>query len=397
MKVAVNTAKLLRNVPLPDEIATVHDNAVVVDMGTGTTRIGFSGDDAPRLQLPTVYGVSPDGTVETFGKAYKRRDTIPIQNVMERGLIKQWDGVEHLLSYIDTLLGISKDPNTPLLLSEAALVPREQREEVVKILFEKHHVAGLYFSSAPVLSLYASGRTSGMAIEMGHGACHTVPVFEGYALFHSILQLDFGGDDLTNWMGKQISKGGHTFPPHHQRDIWQYVKELHCPVASDRSAFTSSVAEANRGDVAFHTLPDGTVVNLGTERYLPCEAFFDPNLILSDKDLAIPVSPGGRRGIHQLALESTRKCDQDVSPLLFSNVVLSGGSSLFRGLPDRIHRELQELAPAEKVRVFASTERKNAAFVGGSILASLPTFQEMWITKGDYDEIGPAVAHRNCF
>lgn len=392
MKIAVNTAKLLRNVPLPDEIATVHDNAVVVDMGSGSTRIGFSGDDAPRLQLPTCVGTAADGTVETFAKAYKHRDTVQVQNVMERGLVKNWDGVEHLMSYIDNLLGISKDPNTPLLLTEAALVPREQREELVKILFEKHHVSGLYFGTAPVMSLYASGRTSGMVLEMGHGTCHTVPIFEGFALFHSILQLDFGGDDLTSWVGKTITKGGVTFPPHHQRDVWQYMKELHCPVASDRSAYAAAVADSNKADAVHHTLPDGTVITLGTERYVPCESFFDPSLILESN------SPStSRRGIHQLALDSTRKCDQDVAPLLFGNVVLSGGSSLYRGLPDRIHRELQELAPAEKVRIFASTERRNSAFVGGSILASLPTFQDMWVTKNDYDEIGPAVAQRNCF
>lgn len=395
MKIAVNTAKLLRNVPLPDEIATVHDNAVIADFGSGSTRIGFSGDDAPRLHLPTVFGTSSDGTVETFASAYKQRETIPVQPVIERGLVKNWEGMEHLLNHIDNLLGISKDPNTPLLLTEAALVPREQREELVKILFEKHHITGVYFASSPVLSLYASGRTSGMVLEMGHGSCHTVPVFEGFALYHSILQMDFGGDDLTSWMGKQISSHNITFPTHHQRDIWSYVKELHCPVASDRSAFTTAVNENNKGDVVYHTLPDGTVIPLGTERYLPCEAFFDPSLVVFDN----PGTPsaGLRRGIHQLAMDSTRKCDQDVAPLLFGNVVLSGGSSLYRGLPDRIHRELQELAPAEKVRIFASTERRNAAFVGGSIVASLPTFQEMWVTKADYDEIGPAVAHRNCF
>lgn len=399
MKVALNTAKLLRNVPLPDEIATVHDHAVVVDIGSCRTRVGFSGDDAPRLDMPTVVSAGNDGSMDCFTKAYKNRETVPIQPVLERGIVKNWEGMERLLGHLDNLLGISKDPNTPLLLSEAALVPREQREELVKILFEKHHVSGLYFASSPVLSIYASGRTSGMVVEMGHGTCHTVPIFEGFGLFHSILQMDFGGDDLTTWMGKALTKAGYEFPQHHCRDIWQYLKELRCPVSADRTSFAASVGESNKGDVVHHTLPDGKVVAIGTERYIPCESFFDPSLVLPSEVLngGGVLAQQARRGIHQLAFDSTRKCDQDVAPLLFGNVVVSGASSLFRGLPDRLHQELQELAPAERVRVFASTERHHATFVGGSILASLGTFQDMWVSKNDYDEIGPAVAQRNCF
>ena len=388
MKVAVNTAKLLRNVPLPDEIATVHDNAVIIDIGSGNTRIGFSGDDAPRLDVPTVYGQAPDGTVDVFAKAYKQRATIPLQNVVERGLVKNWDGMEHLLTHINNLLGISKDTNTPILLSE-------QREQMVQLLFEKQHVSTVYFATAPVLSLYASGRTSGMVVEMGHGTCHTVPIFEGFGLFHSILQLDFGGDDLTQWLGKNVSKitGSAPFPAYHQRGIFQYLKEVHCPVVADHSMFAGLTAESNKADVVHHTMPDNTVITLGTERYVACEAFFDPSLLT-------PGGGGGRdsqRGIHNLAVDSARKCDQDVAPILYGNIVLSGGSSLFSGLPNRLTQELQELAPSEKIRLFAATERRTSAFVGGSILASLPTFQDMWVTKADYDEIGPSVAQRNCF
>lgn len=392
MKVAVNTAKLLRNVPLPDEIATVHDTAVILDIGSGSTRIGFSGDDAPRLDVPTVFGQAPDGSVEVFGKAYKQRATIAPQNVVERGLVKNWDGMDHLLNYVNNLLGISKDTNTPVLLSEAALVPKEQREQMIQLLFEKHHLSTVYFATAPVLSLYASGRTSGMVVEMGHGTCHTVPIFEGFGLFHSILQLDFGGDDLTLWLGKHVSKVGRSFPAFHERSIFQYLKEMHCPVVQDHSMYAGLTAESNKGDVVHHTLPDNSVISLGPERYVPCEAFFDPMLLgLGGSE------KGPSRGIHLLAVDSVRKCDQDVAPILYGNIVLSGGSSLFPGLPNRLTQELQELAPSEKIRLFAATERRTSAFVGGSILASLPTFQEMWVTKADYDEIGPAVAQRNCF
>ncbi len=387
MKVAVNTAALLRNVPLPDEIEQIYDNAIVLDIGTQSTRIGFSGEDAPRLVAPTVISKTANGT-ECFQKAYKSRATQSIQHPLDRGLVADWEGMEAMMAHIHDQLNLGGDP-APLMLSEAALAPKEQREQMVQMLFETFEVKSLYFSSAPVLSLYASGRTTGLVVEMGHGTCHTVPVFEGFGLFHSILQMDYGGMDLTNWIGDHDSKAGYHFPSPYNVDIWAYLKEMHCPVVADRGAFAAATTESKRHDVVYHTLPDGTEVSLGIERYYVCESFFDPSLVGKS---------GG--GLHQLAVESVRKCDSDISPQLFSNVVLSGGGSLFNGLPDRLNKELHDLIPQEKVRVYASTERQSAAWVGGSILASLPTIQDMWVTKAEYDEAGDTrkgLATRNCF
>lgn len=401
MKIATNTARLIRNVPLPDEASTVHDSAVVLDIGSGETRVGLSGDFAPRLVARTVVGTGPGGQQECLQKAYKERENLKVSSVMERGLVKNWDGMEALLAHIDGLLGMSKDTNTPLLLTEAALVPREQREQITQILFEKIKVPAVYFSPAPVLGLYASGITSGLAVEMGHGTCHTVPVFEGFSLFHSILQSDMGGDDLTNWLGGKITAAGTTLPKPHQHEIWQYIKESNCAVFEDRQQY--STAMENRGVVASHTLPDGTVIHLGNEVYTVSESLFDPSLLKhgsTSNQATLPnySSTGSHKGIHQLAAESIRKCDQDIASLLAGNVVITGGGSLFSGFPERFNRELQDLMVTEKVRVQASTERKDAAFVGGSILASLPTFQDYFVTRADFNEYGSAqVTSRNCF
>lgn len=401
MKIATNTSKLLRNVPLPDEIATVHDNAVIVDLGSGTTRLGFSGDDAPRLTSRTVVGsakgnaASGDNSYlryECFNNAYKRRSELQISNVMERGLIANEDGLRALFHHIDTLLDIGKDTNTPVLITEGALIPRKQRETITQILFEEFRFPSLYFGVSPVMGLYASGRTSGLAIEMGHGTSHTVPIFEGFGLFHSILQMDFGGDDLTSWVGKTIAETNRcSFPPHNERDVWQYIKEVCCPVSTSRDAF-----EGSSQGIA-HTLPDGTIIQLGSERFIPCEALFDPSLIPTFIQRTGASAANATKGIHQLAAESIRKCDQDITSLLCNNIVMTGGGSLFAGLPERFNNEMQDLIPTERVKVWASTERELATFVGSSMLASLPTFQDMWVNGNDYREHGAQVTTRNCF
>eukprot|EP00760_Papus_ankaliazontas_P011905 PhM_4_TR15107/c0_g1_i1/m.63468/K05692/ACTB_G1; actin beta/gamma 1 len=391
MKVAVNTAKLLRNVPLPDEIATVHDNAVVVDIGSGFTRVGYSGDDSPRITIPTVAG-KPSGRgvdtsqVECWNKAHKARDRLSIIRPVDRGEVKDWDVMEKMLRsmYTDILKFEASEPNMPLLLSEAALVPREQRERLAQLLFENVGVQSLYFSLSPVMSLYSSGRTTGMVVEMGYGTCTTVPVFEGFGLFHSILQMKFAGSDLTQFMAETITKSGTKLAQADEKEVAAFVKEKLCEVPRDRETYHGLVAD--RDDTAEYELPDGTKVVIGPQRYTLCEALFDPSLCGHDA-----------KGIHQLAVDSTKKCDSDIGPSLYSNVMLAGGSSLFRGLADRLSRELTEAAPMEKVRVYAATERRNAAWVGGSIFASIPTFQEMWITKTEYEEVGARVVHRNCF
>ena len=92
------------------------------------------------------------------------------------------------------------------------------------------------------------------------------------------------------------------------------------------------------------------------------------------------------------------KCDLDIRKELFGNIVLSGGTTMFPGFSDRIQRELTSIAPPSlNVKVVAPPERKYSVWIGGSILASLSTFQEMWITKNEFDEAGPYVVHRKCF
>eukprot|EP01060_Flectonema_neradi_P008994 TRINITY_DN16437_c0_g1_i3.p1 TRINITY_DN16437_c0_g1~~TRINITY_DN16437_c0_g1_i3.p1 ORF type:complete len:421 (+),score=84.82 TRINITY_DN16437_c0_g1_i3:68-1330(+) len=420
MKLAVNTAKLLRNVPLPDEIVTVHDAAVVVDLGSGSIKVGFSGDDAPRQTVPCIEGKPVKGEKKGINKdmkdtyvcshAYKLREKLQITSPIKKGLVQEWgdplgvkerseSSIERIFSYIyDDLLKTNiQDPNQPLLLSEPVLTDltsaKENREKITEILFESLGIPSLYISQAPVLSLYSSGRTTGMVVEMGYGTCHTAPIFEGFPLFHSILQLDFGGMELTDMVVKMLADQGTKFPKCHERFIGSYIKETLCQIAEDRESYEQAVAD--KEDVKSLTLPDGVKVQLDSRRWDVAESLFNPGLLPGQED---------QRGIHHLALESVRKCDTDIAPSLFQNVILSGGTSMTAGLPDRLETEMLELTPTEKIKVHASTERSQATWIGGSILASLPTFQDLWVTRADYDEYGQQhpgqkrqIIHRNCF
>ena len=146
-------------------------------------------------------------------------------------------------------------------------------------------------------------------------------------------------------------------------------------------ATTSSDIEKN------YELPDGTMITVGAERFRCAEVLFQPNLIGKESD-----------GIHKLAFQSIQKCDIDIRRDLYTNTVLSGGSTMFPNIDARLKKEMQLLAPASvKCKIVAPAERKYSVWIGGSILSSLSSFQEMWITRNEYDELGPAIVHRKCF
>lgn len=409
MKVAANTAKLLRNVPLPDEVDVVHNNAAVLDMGSGSTRLGFAGDNAPRMKERTAYVKRPSGedvdpSLYCFDKAYNSGEAMP---VMHRGTVASWEGWEQLIERVDDMMLLSStDCNTPLLLSEGALVPMQQRQKMAEILYEKHRVSAMNFVLSPVLALYASGLCTGVSVELGHDQCHVAPVYQGFSLFHATHCLNLGGEDLTALLAANSQQLSPQISDRDQEGIYTYLKERYGRAADSYSSYQEIVDSGRH--VVEHVLPDGTVFQLGAERFTGPEVFFRPSLlprmndlpdetnVVSEVQLRTTSTP---RGIHELIVDSIKKCDQDLQPYFYDNILLSGGASLYAGLPRRVEAEVQSLLPpsAERVRVTAEIERRDAAFVGGSILASLPTLQELWVTKLEYDEVGSVAVVRGCF
>ena len=134
-------------------------------------------------------------------------------------------------------------------------------------------------------------------------------------------------------------------------------------------------------------LPDGKELTIGDLLIKTPECLFKPKMLGMD----IP-------GVHELIYQSIQKADLDLRRELYQSIYLSGGTTMFPGISERMSKEITALAPASiKVKIVAPPERKYSVWIGGSILASLSTFQSMWISKEEYDESGPSIVHRKCF
>lgn len=375
--------------------------AVVIDNGTGTIKAGIAGEDGPSHVFPSlvgrprVHGGEADAT--TSPSCYVGHAIPPTADMLasvgcplSRGIVTDWDDMEVLWNHaLHNELRVSPKDH-PVFFTEPALNLKSNRERTIQLMFEALGCLAAYISSQPVLSLYASGRTTGIVVDSGEGVTHVAPVYEGYAFPPTSARLELAGGDITqhlSWLLAAEAPASIISP-----DVAKAVKEKLCYIALD----VEEESQKQQENQPTFDLPDGTQLALTQA------ARFQAPEILFGQLSADAQSRRGSLGCSNSNIISTMydcimKSDVDLRKELYSNVVLTGGTTLLEGFADRVARELTALAPSSvHVKTVAPAERQFSAWIGGSILSSLSTFQTMWITREEFDESGPLIVHRKC-
>lgn len=247
-------------------------------------------------------------------EAQKKRTILNLTYPIEHGIITNWDEMEKIWHYIFyNELRVAPDEHA-VLLTEAPLNPKAHRERMTEIMFETFNFPIMYVAMQAKLSLYASGRQTGIVLDSGDGVSHIVPIFDGYDLPHAIMRLDLAGRDLTEYLMKILTDRGYFFTTTSEKEIVRDIKETLCFVATDFDEEMKKVALFPES----YVLPDGQFITIDKERFRCPEALFQPSL------LGIKCS-----GIHESIFNSIMNCDIDLRKDLLHNILLSGGGSMF--------------------------------------------------------------------
>ena len=350
---------------------------IVIDNGSSTIKCGFSGEEAPKSIFSNIISRSTD----KVGDESLEDNVSPI----EHGIITDFELMEKVWEHT-----FSRELKVPqeernILTSDSPLSPKINREKMTQIMFEKFNVQGLFICIRPILSMYSLGKTSALVLESGDDVTQIVPINEGYYFPYSITKSNLGGKLVTNFLMDKLKENNDEILYNEIKKNAKIIKEKLCRVSLN---YEEEINNSNINEIKYK-LPDGKEVNLNKELFICPELLFQPNLIGKE----IP-------GIPMQMYNSIMKCETDLRKELYSNMILAGGNTLLNDFHERIHQEMECLAPSSvlpKLKVIAPNERKYTAWIGGALFAGLQIFQTNWVTHSEYQDAGPQIIHRKCF
>ncbi|XP_046333345.1 actin-related protein 2-B [Haliotis rufescens] len=382
-------------------MASGASKVVVCDNGTGFVKCGFAGQNFPEHIFPSLVGrpiirsTAKIGNIEVKDlmvgdEASALRSMLEVNYPMENGVVRNWDDMIHLYDYTfgkEKLNLNTKDCR--ILLTEPPMNPMKNREKMIETMFERYQFHSVHIAIQAVLTLYAQGLLTGVVVDSGDGVTHICPVYEGFALPHLTRRLDIAGRDITKYLIKLLLLRGYAFNHSADFETVRMMKEQLCYVAYDIEQ-EQKLALETTVLVEPYELPDGRIIKVGGERFGAAEALFQPHLINVENV-----------GVAELLFNTINAADIDTRPEFYKHIVLSGGSTMYPGLPSRLEREIKQLYLERvlkgdvdklskfKIRIEDPPRRKHMVFLGGSVLADIMRDKnDFWLSRQEYEEQG---------
>lgn len=376
------------------------NKVVVLDNGTGFMKCGYAGSNFPHAIFPSIVG-RPVLRAETKAgdmqvkdlmvgdEAAQMRHNLDISYPMDNGVVRNWDDMRHVWKYTFEEK-LKEDPrNCKVLLTEAAMNDKRNRQKMFEVMLEEYQAVGCYVAIQAVLTLCAQGLLTGIVVDSGDGVTHIVAVHTGFALPHLTRRLDIAGRDITKYLIKLLLLRGYSFNHSADFDTVRQIKEKLCYVGYNIDQ-EAKLAQETTVLVEKYELPDGRVISVGSERFEAPEVLFQPHLI--DVDSV---------GVAELVFNVINAADMDLRREFYKHIVLSGGSTMYPGLPSRMEREIKQLYLERvlkgdtsklgkfSIRIEDPPRRKHMVFLGGAMLADIMKDKpEFWISRQEWEEKG---------
>ncbi|KAF1938615.1 Actin/actin-like protein [Clathrospora elynae] len=454
--------------PAAGEYAGDEVSAIVLDPGYSTIRAGFAGEDVPKSVCPSFYGQSDSGEYH-FGEnaIHAPVGGLDIKNYWGAdGIVEDWDTAAKLWEYAITtrLTGARPgDPSrnglndgnangenmdvemeglennekplddSPLLVTEPGWNSAKAREKYIEIAMEDWGTPAFFLQKTGVLAAFASGKASGIIIDVGASHTSVTPVLDGMVLRKGVQNSPLAGNFVSDQIRTSFKQSTPEIPltPHYlikakfpvdagapSQATYREFKTP--PTDSFRlneeerilTEFKESVVEVWPGPGRFNNgtneelakntpgrpyeMPDGWNQVFGPERFRVAEGLFDASAALPSDTAP---APKPEQTIPRLVQAAIQQVDADQRPMLLSNIVVTGGSTLLYKFSERLNYEINAIYPSTRNKLIAPgsvVERKYAAWIGGSILASLGSFHQLWISKKEYEEHGAGIVEKRC-
>eukprot|EP00958_Prasinococcus_capsulatus_P000700 scaffold51_cov401-Prasinococcus_capsulatus_cf.AAC.6 len=340
-------------------------------------------------------GEAQDGTAHGIvvgEECRRRRYELAVSYPVNEGIVQDWDEMRHVWDHtFNDILRITPS-DCKILLTEPPMNPKKNREKMLQAMFEEYGFQAAFVQIQAVLTLYAQGLLTGLVLDSGDGVSHVVPVIEGYGYQHATKRMNVAGRHVTEYLIELLTRRGYAFNRTADFDTVRQIKESLCYVAYDYER-ELKLAQETTVLMENYTLPDGRVIKIGPERFQAPEVLFSSDLL----DIE-----GG--GMANIVFDCIQEMDVDNRAPLYEHIVLSGGSSMYPGLPSRLEKDLKEMYVTQilggrkdsskkiKINIEDPPRRRHMVFLGGAVLAELmKSHPNLWITKKEWEEKGVKV------
>jgi actin-related protein 4 len=414
--------------------------------------------DRPRENMGIKNPYNKDGLVEDWDAAealWQHSFAAKLTGLRPNRALQEWlnnpENVPNLQQAMREAEDIEKPlEDHPLFMTEPSWNTAKARERCAEIAIESWGTPAFYIGRQGVMAAFASGKATALIVDIGASNTSVTPVHDGIILKKSVQRSPLAGNFISSQIRNMLASNQPepiTITPHYliksktavdagqpanailrdfppgftppqtsfrryqeERTLLEF-KELVVQVWPGPIPLLSSTNGVTQEEIArgypgkTFEFPDGYNQLFTSDRYKVSESLFDhrayipqpSNLPLPDENFNS--APTAEQTITSLIRTALTHIDVDIRPLMLANVVITGGSSLIPGLTERLNNELQRMFPSTRVRLQATgniAERKFGSWIGGSIMASLGTFHQMWISRKEFEEQGAAIVEKRC-